>query len=177
MSVPLSPVSSGTVSSGTSGTSGTSGKTLTDRMTLRLNPTLNDPSSIQDMTSLLAGTLFSQAQPLTAETLFNSLTGQKASAAGQAGLSTQQVTYLPQFLAIQELVKPLVEATGAPMLTRTLTAAMASASAVAPAPAPAASPSSTDFESVRAELASLKQTVSAQTDEINQLKARRGGKR
>ena len=162
---------------GTSGTSGTSGKTLTDRMTLRLNPTLNDPSSIQDMTSLLAGTLFSQAQPLTAETLFNSLTGQKASAAGQAGLSTQQVTYLPQFLAIQELVKPLVEATGAPMLTRTLTAAMASASAVAPAPAPAASPSSTDFESVRAELASLKQTVSAQTDEINQLKARRGGKR
>jgi hypothetical protein len=175
--------------------------TLDERMTLRLNPTLSDPTSIEDMTSLLAQTLFSQSAPLTAASLFDSLSPVKV-AAGAArpapALTDVQIEQLPQFLALQQLVKPVVEATGAPALTRVLASSFAAAAAAAPAGAqpaapggagqpaapaqpaapgaaqPAAPAASSDLEDVRNELARLKQTVASQAGEITALKARRG---
>lgn len=147
-----------------------------DATTLRLNPMLKDPAAIQDMVGLLTGTLFSRNSPLTADALFNALSGATQSQDGGGGLSAVQAAHLPQFLALHELVKPIIEASGTTGLTGMLGAALQGsfAGARAAAAAPTAPSATDDVAALRKDLASLRETVASQTDQINELKTRRG---
>ncbi len=134
---------------------------INEQMTMRLNPTLQDPEKVHDLASLVGQTLFSQRSPLTARGLVEALTGAKRSDGAPTDLQAAQ---LPQFLLLQELIKPVSDAAGAPAMTRMLGASLF---------APRDSPSASDVDGLRAELESLKQTVASQSEAITQLKARR----
>lgn len=127
---------------------------LNERMTLRLNPTVTNAAPIHDTSALLVNTLFAQRDTLTAESFLSSLVG------GGQGLSTLQSGNLPQFLLMNQLLKPLTDATGAGSVSKLMTAGLFSSKTAG----------SEDLTAMRRELAALKQ-------EVEKLKSTRRGKK
>jgi hypothetical protein len=165
----------GGTSPGAAGMASSAGEagSLNERMTMRLNPTLSDAAPVHDMSALLASTLFTQHAPISAQSFMNAFTGGgKRTGEDAATLTALQTSHLPQFLLMQQLVKPLTDATGASNLSRTIGSALFSRALGGAEDSP-----TDDLAAMRRELASLKQTVDAQHAEIDKLKSTRRGKR
>ena len=133
-----------------------------ERAEMRLNPTTAHPDRLRDAAALAAGAAMRGNEPLDPQALFESVFLAEKDKGG-AHLSGSEVANLPQFLALNQLLRPLA-------------ADALSIEAIAPAlmrMGPAAGAGG-ETESLREALATLRADVAKQAAEIKSLKAAAG---
>jgi hypothetical protein len=175
-----------TASGGTTAGGTTAGNTLQERMLLRLNPALADPAPVHDASALIAQTLFSNRAALTPQAIAGSLLGAATLQRESADrLSTLEAAQLPQFLMLQQLVKPVSDAASGAVIQHMIAASLfggtsaasgatngaaASSAATSAAEAAAASePPPAALDALRKELDALKAQVDSQSKLIAKL--------
>jgi hypothetical protein len=144
--------------------------TLQERMLLRLNPALNDAAPVHDAVTLFSRTLFGERGTLTPQAIAGSLLGTQVLQGQQdaGGLSANEAAHLPQFLLLQQLVKPVTDAAGGGLLKQLGIAHLFGAAVKPPMPAEpaAASPADPVLATLRRELDELKAKVEAQAKSL-----------
>jgi hypothetical protein len=155
-------------------------------MLLRLNPALADPAPVHDASALIAQTLFSNRAALTPQAIAGSLLGAATLQRESADrLSTLEAAQLPQFLMLQQLVKPVSDAASGAVIQHMIAASLfggtsaasgatngaaASSAATSAAEAAAASePPPAALDALRKELDALKAQVDSQSKLIAKL--------
>jgi hypothetical protein len=105
----------------------TTGGTLQERMLLRLNPALADPAPVHDTSALLTQTLFGQRAALTPDAIAASLlvTGTSPHGGEKDSLTPLEAAQLPQFLMLQQLIKPISDAASGAVVQHWLAAGLA----------------------------------------------------
>jgi hypothetical protein len=138
-----------------SGTASVNNDLFHEQAFRRLNPMFSKAGGIQDSATLVVQTLFS-GQPLEPERLINTLL-----ASGVQGdkLGSLARSNLPQFMLLNQLVKPVAEAAAGPLGASALGARAGAGAAGA-----------SDLAAMREELASLRARVDKQAAEIERLK-------
>jgi hypothetical protein len=175
----------GTPSSGAT----SNGSTLSERMLLRLNPVLSDPTAIETSAGLVATTLAHDQPVLTPDLFMQRVLGQLGPASGQTATGPftagPDTTALAQYMVLHQLVRPITDAASTPILQGALGSSVSALSTllgaelppVGPAAAPAATaagPAATgeDVTSLRAELVKLQQSIAAQAKQIKALQGK-----
>lgn len=138
-----------------------------ERANGRLNPELDEPARIDAARSLLAGALARAGQTLDLGDVAAGLMGAKGR--DNAPLAPAELANLPQFMAANQLLRPIAGQVMSPGLS--MLAGLAGLTGLTEGGA-SESPPAPELDALRAELAALQDSVRAQAAEIDQLKQR-----